>query len=325
MSARTPRVLGEYSDIEREGCCMIRFFKRGVHYLLNDSTTFFIILLDHCSFLFPDRLYLRLQFRLNMGYWPNLEQPRTFSEKLQWLKLHNRKPVFTTMADKIAVKQFVAKRIGSEYIIPTIAIYDSAEDVDFNKLPPKFVLKCNHNSGLGMFICQDKSKLNTTCIRRELSKGLQQNYFLHAREWPYKHIPRKILAEEYIDGGSKGLNDYKIHCFNGVPMLIEVDFNRFIDHHRNLYDTDWHLLDMEMNYPSDRTYVIERPKHIDIMLKIAAKLSIGIPYLRVDLYNVDGKIYFGELTFYHQAGFVHFKPKSFDAELGAKIILTQNE
>ena len=174
----------------------------------------------------PDKPYLELMYWVNMDRKLDLKNPKTFNEKLQWLKLYNRRPEYTMMADKVLVRDYIAKTLGPEYLIPLLGVWDDPDEIDFDKLPDRFVLKCNHNSGLGMCICKDKSKLDIEKVRADLREGLKQDYYLTGREWPYKDIPRKILCEQYMEDASLELKDYKFFCFNGVPRYCQVIADR---------------------------------------------------------------------------------------------------
>ena len=269
-----------------------------------------------------DRHFLQLAYRLNMGRRLDLDHPRTFNEKLQWLKLYNRRPEYTVMVDKVKAKEYVAGIIGEEHIIPTLGVWDDPDDIDFDSLPDRFVLKCNHNSGTGMYICRDKSKMDVKKVKAELRRGLRENYYLHGREWPYKDVPRKILAEKFmVDESGTELKDYKIFCMNGEPEVIEVDYGRFTKHMRNIYNKEWERLEMEIEFPSDASHVIDRPARLQEMLQLARRLSAGIPHVRTDFYSIDDKLYWGELTFFHGSGMEDFRPEEWDERLGKLIIL----
>lgn len=274
--------------------------------------------------IITDKLYLKLLFFNKLGQWPDLNNPKSFNEKLQWLKLYDHNPVYTIMADKVKAKDWVAERIGWEHIIPTLGVWEKAEDINFDALPEKFVIKCNHNSGLGMYICQDKSKMNQDLVRKELAKGLKEDYYAGKLEWPYKNIQRRILAEEFmVDESGFELKDYKIFNFNGEPVLIEVDFDRFSNHKRNFYSPNWKLINLEIQYPSDSIRKIEKPSCLDKMLEFARILSKGVPHLRTDFYVINDKIFFGELTFYHEAGVGRFSSVEWEQKLGDLILLSQ--
>lgn len=281
-----------------------------------------IRLLWKFSSIIPDKLYIRIMYKVVVGQWPDLKNPKTFNEKLQWLKLYDRNPLYTIMVDKVEVKKYVAEKIGDEYIIPTLGVWDNPEDIDFDKLPNQFVLKCNHNSGLGMCICKDKSRLNIEKTIKGLKMGLRQNYFKYWREWPYKNVKRKIIAEKFmVDESGVELKDYKIFCFDGKPKIIEVDYGRFVNHMRNVYDTDWNFIAMQIEFPNDPNHIVARPEKLNEMLSLAKKLSEGIPHVRADFYSINDKIYFGELTFFHGSGMEKFSPEEWNEKLGRLIPL----
>ena len=268
-----------------------------------------------------DYTFLKMKYRVVVGKKLDLKNPKTFNEKLQWLKLYDRKPIYTTMADKYEVKKYVASIIGEEYIIPTIGIYNHFDEIDFDKLPNQFVIKCTHDSG-GVVIVKDKKELNIEKAKKKIEKCLKRNYFYSGREWPYKNIKPRIIIEKYmVDESQKELKDYKIFNFNGKAKIIEVDFDRFIEHKRNLYDTDWNYIEAIIQYPTDKNVKIDKPKSLNKMLELAEKLSKDIPHVRTDFYSINDKIYFGELTFYHESGYGKFVPEEFGEELGSWIKL----
>lgn len=274
----------------------------------------------------PDETYLRRRYRAILGREPELERPQGFNEKLQWLKLHDRDPLYPRLADKYLVREYVAARIGAEHLIPLLGVWDAPEEIDFDALPRQFVLKCNHNSGLGMYICRDKSRLTAAkrrAIRRALRCGLAQDYFAPTREWPYRDIPRKIIAEQYLTDIGGQLSDYKLHCFDGEPQLILVCRDRFSAGGltEDFFDTDWTHLELRRPGRPNAAEPIEKPACLDEMLRLSRRLSAGIPFLRVDLYVVGGRIYFGELTFFPMSGFGKFDPPAWDRRLGALLRL----
>ena len=271
--------------------------------------------------LLPDKAFLKLKFRLKMGKKLNLKNPQTFNEKLQWLKLYDRKPEYTKMVDKVDVKEYVAAKIGSEYIIPTLGVYDKFEDIDFDALPNQFVIKCAHDSG-GLVICKDKSKINLKEVEKKVKWAQNRKYFWIHREWPYKNVKPRIIIEKFLDDGSgNDLNDYKVFNFCGEPYYIQVDMDRFVNHQKNMYTTDWNLCDYSFNYPSNPQRKVQKPENLDEILQISRVLSKEIPYLRTDFYVVNGKIYFGELTFFPASGFGKFDPEEYDKKLGDLIEL----
>lgn len=272
----------------------------------------------------PDEIYLKLLFKARLGKKLDLKNPQTFNEKIQWLKLYDRKPEYTVMVDKYLVKKYVADKIGEQYIIPTLGVWDSPDEIDFDKLPDQFVLKCNHNSGKGMCICNDKSKLDINKVKSELRKGLNENYYWGGREWPYKNVKRKIIAEQYMEDKNSGaLNDYKIFCFNGIAKFMFVATERQNEDTEtkfDFYDMDFNHLPFTNGHPNSEIE-IKCPSTLKEMKNIAEILSQNIPQVRVDLYEIDGKIYFGELTFSHWSGFVAFDPKEWDHKFGDLIEL----
>lgn len=273
--------------------------------------------------MIPDSVWIRIKFRYRMGKYPDLKNPKTFNEKLQWLKLHDRKPEFSDMVDKYEVKKIIARRLGEEYLIPTLGVWERVEEIDFDSLPEQFVLKCTHDSG-GLVICKDKKSLDREHAKEVLRRSMNRNYFWHGREWAYKNVKPRIIAEQYmVDESGVELKDYKIFNFNGTPKLIQVDFNRFVKHTKNIYDTKWNYLNVMINYPTDPNVKIEKPECLEEMLDIAAKLSAGLPFLRTDFYVINGRIYFGELTFFPGSGFMKITPESFDLEMGSWISLPE--
>lgn len=241
-----------------------------------------------------------------MGKDLDLENPRTLNEKLQWLKIHNRNPQYTIMADKFLVKDYIIKLIGERYVIPTLGVWNSPEEIDFENLPEKFVLKCNHNSGTGMYICKDKKQMDVVKVKRELQKGLREDYFLSAREWPYKNIPRRIIAEKYMTDSPvvDTFTDYKFYCFNGYVDCVLVCIDRNTGNPKfYFFDKNWNLLRYnKRGKAAPKDFTLPKPDNIEEMFEIASILSKNIPYVRVDLYNSMGKVYFGELTFFPDAG-----------------------
>lgn len=268
-----------------------------------------------------DETYLRMRFKQQVGYELDFDEPKTFNEKLQWLKLHDRRPEYTTMVDKYAAKKWVADRIGVEHVIPTLGVWDHFVEIDFDELPDQFVLKCTHDSG-GLVIVKDKSRLDKKAANKKIEKCLKRNFYYAGREWPYKNVPPRIIAEPYLtDESGIELKDYKIFNFDGVPKLIQVDYGRFIEHKRNLYSTDWQYIEAAIEYPTDPEHHISKPKNLDDMLELAHKLSAGYPHVRTDFYNIDGKILFGELTLLHGAGFEKFMPPELGLQMGQWLTL----
>ena len=287
-----------------------------------------LIALDHKGLIrLSDKLYLKIVFWNMLGRKLNLDIPETFNEKIQWLKLYDRKKCYTKMVDKAAVKQYLSKKIDKRFIIPSIGIYDSFDDIDFSALPNEFVLKCSHDSG-SVFVCKNKKAfLNSSdflTIRNKFKKALRKNYYYLWREWPYKNVKRRIVVEKYLDDIAGDVIDYKFMCFGGKVKYIFTCSERFSDDGLKVtwFDQNWNKLDFERHYPASKK-VIEKPKNLKKMIELAENLSAGIPFVRIDFYNIDGKIYFGEYTFYPGAGLEEFTPEIWDKKLGDLINLPE--
>ncbi|KAB2332604.1 ATP-grasp fold amidoligase family protein [Bacillus mesophilum] len=285
---------------------------------LMDNPQDFLIRISHLSIFntLPDSVFLNMLYKIYTGKSLNLESPKTFNEKLQWLKLYDRNSFYTNLVDKYEVRKYIAETIGEEYLISLIGVWDKFDDIDFESLPEKFVLKCTHDSG-GMVICTDKGKLDIELAKKKITKSLNRNYFFQCREWPYKNLTPKIICEKYmVDESGKELKDYKIFCFNGEPEVIQVDFNRFIEHKRNFYDKKWGLLPTAIRYPNDPKTLISKPKRLNDMLNLARVLAKNYPFVRIDFYSINSRLYFGEMTFYPEGGVGKFKPDNYDAIFG---------
>jgi hypothetical protein len=270
----------------------------------------------------PDRLYLKLNFYARMGRRLHLKNPKTFNQKIQWLKLNDRKPIYTRLVDKYEVRNYITKHLGQEYLIPLIGVYDSFDEINFDELPNKFVLKCTHDSG-GLVICTDKDELDIKAARDKINKSLKRNFYYIGREWPYKGVKPRIICEQYmVDESGTELKDYKFLCFNGTPKCSFVCLNRNSPNGLNVdfYDIDWNPMSFERHYPSSGI-PIKRPENYNEMIEIAKKMSKDIPFVRIDFYEIDGQIYFGEFTLYPGCGYEEFSPESYDEILGSWIEL----
>lgn len=267
----------------------------------------------------PDKQFLQFSYRIEMGYPLNLKDPKTFNEKLQWLKLYNRNPEYTTMVDKYTVKKYISEKIGAEYIIPTLGVWNSFDEIDFDALPDQFVLKCTHDSG-GLVVCRDKSCLNMDAARKKIETSLSNNFYYMGREWPYKDVPHRIIAEQYM---ADNLRDYKLFCFDGVPRMTLVCSERFTKDglKEDFYDEAWNHLNVQRPAHGNAILPIQRPKQYELMKKLATKLSEKMPFARIDFYEINEKVYFGEITFYPDSGFEGFKPEEWDLKLGEWIKL----
>ena len=294
-------------------------------YLACPKTTA-IVLLEHFGQWLPEQTYLKIMFRLELGYRLDLKAPKTFSEKIQWLKLYDRKPQYTTLVDKYAVKEYVAKKIGSKFIIPTLGIWDKPKEIDWDSLPDCFVLKTTHGGGsTGVVICKNKDTFNREKAVERLNASLKQDIYRYLKEWPYKDVPRRILAEKYItpQGGEGDLPDYKWYCFNGEPKYCQVIQNRTTKETIDFFDTNWvHQEFVGLNpTASQATVSPARPSSLEDQIIIARELSKDVPFSRVDLYESDGNIYFGEITFYPASGMGVFSPYQYNEILGQMIVL----
>ncbi len=271
-----------------------------------------------------DEMYLKIKYLYRMKKILNLKNPVTYNEKLQWIKLYDRKDIYTTMVDKDEAKKYVAERIGTEYIIPTYGIWNNANEIDFDKLPEQFVLKCTHDSG-SIIVCSDKKSFSCEDAREKLNKSLEQCAFLYGREWPYKNVKRKIIAEKFmIDEKDEELRDYKFFTFNGEPKILYIAQGRGSGEETvaDFFDMEFNHLDMRIDHEMSKE-LPHPPKNFELMKELAKKLSEGTPELRVDFYEVNGKVYFGEMTFFHCSGFAPFRPEKWDYTLGEWIELPQ--
>lgn len=289
----------------------------------------FVFLSNKGINLFNDKTYLKIRYYATFKNFLNLQNPQTFNEKLQWLKLNDRKDIYTKMVDKYEAKSYVSKIIGNKYIIPTLGIYNNFDEIDFNKLPNQFVIKCTHDSG-GLVIVTDKSKLDIKNVKKRINKSLKRNYYYPGREWPYKNVKPRIIIEKYMkDNLTNDLRDYKFFCFDGKCKFFKIDFNRIINHQANYYDMNGSILPFgEEICPPDFSKKLELPVNLKKMINLAEKLSQNITFLRVDFYEINGNIYFGELTFYPASGFGKFQPEEWNLKLGNLIdlnLVSKNE
>lgn len=273
-----------------------------------------------------DECFLKFKYRAKFGRSLNLANPATFNEKLQWLKLHDRNPLYTTLVDKLAVKQWVAEHIGEQYVVPTYGVWERFEDIDFDSLPERFVLKCTHDSG-GLAICRDRATFNVDGARKKIERSLKRNYYWLNREWPYKDVPPRIIAEEFLEpaDGSDDLADYKYFCFSGEARAMFVATNRFGEGETrfDFFDMEWRHLPFTNGHPNSDVEVT-KPAAFDEMRQMAERLSEGIPHVRVDFYEAAGGTYFGEMTFSHWGGFVPFDPPEWDVIFGNWIELPRD-
>lgn len=294
------------------------------HFLTNPKDLLSSLLKKNGKYI-QDSLYLQWQYSLQMGKKLDLKNPKTFTEKIQWLKIHNRQSVMTTMVDKYAVKEYVGNRIGFKYIIPTIGVWNSLKEVDWDSLPNQFVLKTTHGGGgTGVVVVKDKSKADKKITLEKLRWSFNSEGYTANREWPYKNVPKRIIAEELIEIPNKSdLTDYKIFCFNGKPTYIQVIQDRNTCETIDFFDTEWNHQDFVGLNPiaQNADTPIARPKDLKEMLWIAEELSKDIPFVRIDLYQTDKGVLFGEITFFPASGIGRFRPAEWDIKLGDMLTL----
>ncbi len=273
-----------------------------------------------------DEQFIKRKFKAVLGYVPDLENPKTFNEKMNWLKLHDRNPAYVPLVDKYEVKGIMAEKLGPQFIIKNLGVWDSFDEIDFSSLPERFVLKCTHDSG-SKIICTDKAKLDIDKARASMSKGLERDYYKLNREWMYHEVRRRIIAEEYIENSGGYLNDFRFYCFNGEPRFFSIDFHDDNGkNHMNFYGQDLKVLPFGS---AEEVPIYEAdpgiPENVGEMFDIARRLSSGHPFIRVDMYNIGGRIYFSELTFFTHGGFFILYPdQSWDREIGDMLAISTN-
>ena len=297
---------------------------RGIKRLIKHPTYVIIRLASKGIVKIDDEKYIKMMYKIVFNKEINLDNPKTFNEKLHWLKLNNRKPEYTKMVDKYEVKKYISDIIGEEYVIPTIGVYNNFDEIDFEKLPNQFVMKCTHDSN-STIICKNKNTFNKKKNRKIINKKLHTNYYLCGREWPYKNVKPRIIIEEYLEDRNvkqNSIRDYKLMCFNGKVKLILICSNRGNKNTLTMdfYDLNWNKLEIKRK-TKNSTGKLEKPKNLDLMISFAERLSNNIPFIRIDFYEVNKKLYFGEVTFYPANGFEKFEPNEYDEILGNMIKL----
>lgn len=292
--------------------------------LFFQSPNLFIAQLLHdFPFLLSDKLYIKVVYWLKMGKRLDLKNPQLFTEKIQWLKLFDRNPCYSIFVDKYEVKNYVATKIDKKHIIQTLGLWDNVDDINWNNLPRKFVLKTTHGGGGGgVILVRDKKMIRISDIEKKLRKSMKQKIYEYNREWPYKNVKPRIIAEEFLESktanGSSDLVDYKFYCFDGKPLYCQVIMNRSTHETIDFYDMQWNLMPFVGLNPKCENSIkpISKPMHFDEMMIICRELSSGLAFARIDLYDIDNKIYFGEITLYPSGGYGRFKPSEWDKRLG---------
>lgn len=277
------------------------------------------IIIQRCL---PAKVYLSLRYRIIFDRWINWSNPTTFTEKLQWLKLYHYGKEEAMLVDKVKVKEYIRNLIGDKYITPTIGVWDSANNIPFESLPNEYVLKCNHDSG-SIHFHKKGAPIDRSYATKELNKVIKTNYYWTGCETPYRYVKPKIFAEYLLKSETMGgLRDYKFFCFNGEPKVFKVDINRFENHQANYFDLDGKLLPFgEIDFPPIPDIKLEIPNNLPEMIDIARKIAQGLPFARVDLYNINGKITFGEITLFPTSGFGRFTDDKWDKLMGSWLIL----
>lgn len=293
--------------------------KKMIKFIKNPKLALIYIMNFKIFRIIPDKYYLKIKFRLIMNKKLNLVNPKSFNEKLQWLKLYDRKPEYRIYVDKYAVRSYIAKTIGDEYLIPLLGLYNSVEEINWDSLPNKFVLKCTHGSGSNI-ICFDKNKLDIEEAKKKLIKWMNKNWFWFGREWPYKNVKPRIVCEEFISDKNTTPDDYKVLCFNGNAKLIEVHIDRYGSHRQDFYDMQWNKTKISQGSTTSN-FVNEKPQQFEEMIQLSEKLAANMVHVRIDWFVVYDKLYFGEITFFDGAGFETFDNIEDDYLLGSWINL----
>ena len=300
--------------------------KTAFHLLEHNKKGFIAQIIKKCGYLFPDKCYMRLLYYFQLGKKLDLDNPQYFTEKLQWLKLYDRKEIYTKLVDKYEVKSIVAKRIGDKYIIPTIGVWDNPDDISWDSLPDRFVIKTTFGGGSdGVYICKHKNNEAIERIKKGLVKSMKTNPYKRLREWPYKNVPKRIIAEVFLDEATGDLRDYKFYCFNGIPKVLLIASNRYTSHNFDYFDMDFNKLPITSAMGPNNPQITTMPGNFEEMQTIARKLSAGLPHVRIDLYNCNGQIYFGEMTLYDSSGFDNLNSDEWDLRFGNWITLPTKE
>ena len=301
---------------------MRKLRKKLIALLSKNEFVFFVLkywrlrLIMWCSKFTSDEKYIIKQYKYRTGKDLNLKNPVLYNEKVQYAKLFFRDHRLKSLVDKYSVREYVSQTIGDKYLTKIYGVYDKVQDIAFDELPDKFVAKLTNGSGYNI-ICQEKTQKNIAKIKRRFRKWIKVDFYMLGREWAYKDVSNRILLEEYLESNSPyGLNDYKVFCFGGEPQIIQVDYSRFSGHKRNLYTPEWDFIDEKVEYENDRNADIPKPHNLSEMLDCARKLSAPFPHVRVDFYSIEDRLVFGEMTFYHGAGYLHFENEEFERKLG---------
>lgn len=305
--------------------------KESFKYFLKNPNKFKLAIMQKqpIGYLFPDKALVKCLYKDYEGRKINLRNPKDLNEKLQWLKLYDHNPLYTKLVDKYEVRSYIQNAIGKKYLMDCYGIWDSFDEIDFATLPDKFILKCTHTSG-GNVICNNKNEFNYREAKDKIDKYLKNDYYLCGREWPYKHVPHRVMAEELIENKDKSpLIDYKFYCYGGEPRYFMYSVGEYSHNVRNLkYDLKGNCIDyLFKEHPALESDKINLPRNLDEMVSVSRELCLGLckdaQHVRIDLYNIDGRIVFGEITFYSGSGFIHIKSKSFSEKMASYIDLSK--
>lgn len=311
--------------MEREYPWRTLMNKKKLKYIITHPQYVFLML-GHRGFFkwMSDELYLKIGYRIKMGKKLNIQSPVTYNEKIQWLKLNYKNPSLTNLADKYEVRKYVEKKIGDQYLIPLLGVWNDTDSIDYASLPEEFVLKCTHDSG-SVIICRDKSKLNYSKTKKKLDRILNQNYYWGQREWVYDNIKPRIIAEKLITSESeKDLKDYKFFVFDGQVRFMFVASDRSTDVRFDFFDREFNPIPVSQKHKKSDKKIV-KPENYEEMVRLAEKLAEDFPHARIDFYNVDGEILFGEITFFHFSGWEKFEPEHFDTVFGSWLQLPDTE
>lgn len=308
----------------------MRKIKRFFFFVFNDPREILLWVMSRNWLHLSDELYIKIWYRLKTGMKLHLDNPQNYNEKLQWLKLYDHNPLYTIMVDKYAVKNYVTKQIGPQYIIPLVGVWDKPQDINFDSLPNQFVLKTTHGGGGGgVVVCKDKTNFDIKKAIEILSDSMRSDGSILNKEWPYKNVPRRVIADTYMeDLKYNELRDYKFFCFNGEPKIMFIASGRMSnpEPYFDFFDMEFNHLNIKSAHPcSPEGELPVKPDSFDEMKKIAAKLSEGIPHVRIDLYEVNGQVYFGEYTFFHWGGCGSFEPEEWLTIMGDWIKLPEEK
>lgn len=303
---------------------MMRKIKTAINLLRHNKGGFVAQIIRRLGFMFSDETYIKLLYKYQMGHRIDFETPKYYTEKIQWLKLYDRREEYSKIVDKYEVKKIVAELVGKDVIIPTLGVWDRIDDIDWKSLPDKFVIKTTFGGGSdGVFICHNKKELDVNRINKSLTKSMKTNPYKRLREWPYKNVPKRIIAEELLEEKTGDLRDYKFYCFNGEPKVLLIASNRYTSHNFDYFDMDFNKLPIKSAMGPNNPKVTDKPICFERMKDIAKRLSANYPHIRIDLYECNNRVYFGEMTLYDSSGFDNLSSDEWNLKFGSWITLPE--